>query len=118
MTSYADCEPLISDRRLEMVETMVRLQFPSLPDESTFVTARVGDKGHFILISPVPGIPDPTSMLTVRRVPIPTIERYEKERGHYVNGGSQDPAYWVFEELARDQLQRLAGAAEMNHPGE
>lgn len=118
MTTYADCEALISDRRLEMVESMVRLRFPSLPDETTFVTARVGDKGHFILISPVPGIPDSFRMQTVRRVPISTIERYEKERGHYVNGGSQDPAYWVFEELARDQLQRLASAAEMNHPGE
>ena len=116
LTSYADCEPLLDDHRMRLVEDMVRIRHPSLPDESVFVTARVGDKGHFILLSPVPGIPDPFRMQTVRRVPISTIERFEKERGHYVTGGSKDPAYWVFEELARDQTNRLAGAAEMIHP--
>lgn len=116
MTSYADCEPLISDHRLERIETMVRLKHPRLPDETAFVTARVGDKGHFILLSPVPGIPDPFRMQTVRRVPLDRFERYEQERGHYVTGGSEDPALWIFESLAADQLQRLAGAAEMIHP--
>lgn len=118
MTDYADAEPLLTDHRLGLIEAMVRLRYPNLPDGTVFVTARMGEEGHFILRSPVPGLPDEFRMQTTRRVPLSRFDRYERERGHYVNGGSEDPARWIFESLAADQLQRLAGAAEMNHPGE
>jgi len=118
LTDYSRCEPLVDDHRLARIEALVRLRFPTLPDASTLVTARVGDEGHFILLSPVPGIPEPFRMQTTKRIPLRLFEQYERERGHYVTGGSHDPVLWVFEHMAEDQTRRLASAAEMNHPEE
>lgn len=96
----------------------MRIEHPTLPDDSVMVTARGERVAIFMLISPVPGLPPEFSMQTIRHVPLEVWDDHERARGHYVSGGSDDPVYWVFERLARDQTQRLSSAAEMNHPEE
>jgi hypothetical protein len=118
LTSYDNREPVITDQRLARIETQIRLRFPTLPDGAEFATARIEEEGmaHLILLTPVPGVPDPFRMKTTRRVPLSLIAKHDKERGHYVSGGSEDPFLWSFEQIAADQTRRLASAADMIHP--
>lgn len=118
MSLYDDREPFVTDTRLQRIETQVRLRFPTLPDDARFATARVDEerRAHFLLISPIPGVPDPFRMVSARKVPYSRFEQYERERSHYVSGGREDPVLWIFEHMAADLDQRLASAAEMNHP--
>lgn len=120
MTDYENREPFVSDQRLERIETLVRLAHPELPDAAQFATARIEEEGraHFVLISPVPGIPDPFRMVATRKVPFDRFEKFEKEVGHHVSGDMKDPVQWIFESLTADLLPRLQSAAEMNHPTE
>ena len=63
MVAYADCQPLLSDQRLEQIEDTVRKAWPMLPDESRFATAIVphGEtmEAHFLIatLSPRPLLP-------------------------------------------------------------
>lgn len=71
---------------------------------------------HLLLICPLPGLPPDFPMRWVKRIPLALFDRYEKERGHYVRGGSEDPALWSYDQMASDAITRLASAAEMNLP--
>lgn len=72
LSGFDDLEPLISESRLERIEQRLRQEFPQLPENATFVTARqpaqmiefqgapvqIGDIACFAIFVPHPKHPE------------------------------------------------------------
>lgn len=113
-------DPLIGDFRLAKVERMVRLAVPTLPRETTFVTA-VLERGPvrlngevvedfeelcaFILVTPNPKRSD-VSQMNHSIVPISMWRRWEREYDYKV--GQPDPAIEAFVHPAREHAKLIA----------
>jgi hypothetical protein len=71
---------------------------------------------HLLIVAPLPGMPPEYPMQWVKRVPLSFFDKYERERGHYVKGGQEDPALWSYDQMAADAVARLVSVSQMNLP--
>ncbi len=114
--AYANAAPLLTDDRLAQIEERVRHAYPTLPDESIFVSAVVENplgalEGHFLMFAPDPSdyrhenVRTQATLSVKGTVKMRDWEASEAERKRFV--GKPDPAYGFYAVMARDMVEKI-----------
>lgn len=124
---YADFEPLISDRRVHAIASIITdlARGRGLTDDTDFVTfiqpattvqrngllTPIPEVGVFAVISDDPRHPG-LRVMTQASVWLKDWRATDAARLHFVSG-NEDPALPIFKQITRDHLEKLKNLREM-----
>lgn len=120
MVAYADCEPAISDDRLNVIEEAVRVRYYPHLEDSEFFTARVQNpqgvwECHFQIQTLYPKEPQRSYGIkhgSLGRVLAKDWDDSEKERAHYADKRA-DPALKFFMALGKQHVEQLQSIRDL-----